>query len=270
MLKYLVIFALVFVQNGSPRPTPNAAGFGKPQSIPKTSQSAAENQNQQAQIAVAIEPSLSEQADGKPQTNKGTAPDDPDKPWSLSDKIAVGACIAGFSQFVALLVTICIMIRNGRRQLRAHVFPNDISIVDGSLLDPPEMHKADIPAISMLIKNSGQTPAYDVVSWLKIEVIPVAEEGSLSVPALAKKHSTAVGTGCTFNKALWFDRPITADEKEGILGGTLGIYAHGRIEYRDVFKIRHFSNFRLVYTGKVFPPIKGAVMGFCEHGNSAN
>jgi hypothetical protein len=121
MLKYLVIFALMFVENGSPRPTPNATGFGKPQGVSKTSQSAAKNQNQQAQIAMAIEPSLSEQADGKPQTNKGTTPNDPDKPWSLSDKIAVGACIAGFSQFLALIVTIWIIIRNGRHQLRAYV-----------------------------------------------------------------------------------------------------------------------------------------------------
>jgi hypothetical protein len=260
----------MFVQNGSPRPAPNAAGFGRPQSVSKTNQSAAKNQSQQAQIAVAIEPSLSEQAGGKPQTDKGTTPDDSDKPWSLSDKIAVGACIAGFSQCLALIVTIWIMIRNGRRQLRAHVFPDDISIVDGSLLDPPEMHKADIPAISMRIKNSGQTPAYDVVSWWEIKVIPVAEEGFLSVPVLAKKHSTTVGTGCTFSKGLWFDRAITADEKEEIFRGTLGIYAHGRLEYRDVFKFRRFSNFRLVYTAKRFPPVKGAVMSFCEHGNSAN
>lgn len=219
---------------------------------------------------MAVEPSLSEQADDKPQANKGTTPDNPNKPWSLSDKIAVGACIAGFAQFLALIATIWIMIRNGRRQLRAHVFPNDISVVDGTLLDPQEMHKADIPAVSMLIKNSGQTPAYDVVSWWEIEVIPVSEEDSLSIPTLAKKHSTTVGTGCTFSKGRWFDRPLTADEKERIFGGTLGIYAHGRIEYRDVFTIRHFSNFRLVYTGKMFPPLKGAVMSFCEHGNDAN
>jgi hypothetical protein len=161
------------------------------------------------------------------------------------------------------------MILNGRRQLRAHVFPDNISIIDGTFLDPPEPHKTDIPGMGILIKNSGQTPAYKVISWWEIKVIPTAEEESLSVPPLVDKHSTMVGTGCTFNKGLWFDRAITKAEKDEIFKGTLGIYAYGRIEYRDVFKIKHFSDFRLVYSGKKFPT-KGAVMNFCERGNKAN
>ena len=190
--------------------------------------------------------------------------------WSLADKIAVGACIAGFAQFLALVITIGIMIRNGRRQLRAHVFPDDISLVTGMLLNPPEEHKRDIPAVSMIIKNSGQTPAYRVVSWWEIKLLNISEEKSLSVPPLADKFSTNVGPGCTFNKGIWYERALTADEKKEILAGTLGIYVHGRLEYQDVFGLRHFTNFRLVYSSKVFPPLKGAVMSFCEAGNEAN
>jgi hypothetical protein len=190
--------------------------------------------------------------------------------WNLSDRIALIASVSAFLQFLALVVTIGIMIRTSRRQLRAHVFPDDMSIIDGSFIDPPETHKADMPAILMVIKNSGQTPAYDVISWWEIKIIPVTEEKSLVVPKLTNMHSTTVGTGGRFNKGLWYDRILTASEKEEIFAGTLGIYGHGRIEYSDVFKIKHFSNFRLVYTGKKFPPVKGAVLTFCEGGNEAD
>lgn len=261
---------LIYGQDATPRSLPNSTYLGEPQTIAKSSQEYAKPQQSYSYRFSPIELIDSIQSNTKADPNKGTTPDSPDKPWSLSDKIAVGACIAGFSQFLALIATIWIMIRNGRRQLRAHVFPDNVAIVDGTFLDPPEPHKADIPAISMIIKNSGQTPAYDVVSWWEIKVIPIAEENSLAIPVLAKKHSTTVGMGSTFNKGLWFDRALTADEKSAIFAGTIGIYGHGRIEYRDVFNVRHFSNFRLVYTGKTFPPVKGAVMSFCEQGNDAN
>jgi hypothetical protein len=57
--------------------------------------------------------------------------------WNLSDKIAGIASVAAFLQFLALIATVWIMVRNGRRQLRAYVFPEDISLADGSMLDPP-------------------------------------------------------------------------------------------------------------------------------------
>jgi len=71
--------------------------------------------------------------------------------WSLSDKIAVGACIAGFAQFLALLATIWTMHRFGRRQLRAYIALKQARVLleeDGNVQATIELY------------NCGQTPAY--------------------------------------------------------------------------------------------------------------
>jgi hypothetical protein len=45
--------------------------------------------------------------------------------WGLADKIAVIASIVAFLQFLVLVATWGVMVRHGRRQLRAYVFVDD-------------------------------------------------------------------------------------------------------------------------------------------------
>jgi len=123
----------------------------------------------------------------------------------------------------------------------------------------------------MLFKNSGQTPAYRVVSWAGIEVIPVSEESrKLVIPTLVDQYFNTLGAGGIFSKAFWFERALTDDEKANIAAATWAIYLFGRIEYQDVFNKKHFTNFRLRYTNAKFPPVPGAVFNFSEAGNDAN
>jgi hypothetical protein len=77
--------------------------------------------------------------------------------WSLSDRIAVIASIVAFLQFLALVATVFMMVRTARRQLRAYV------LVSGSTVT--NVAEGDgIPQAQVVIKNFGQTPAYDFVS----------------------------------------------------------------------------------------------------------
>jgi hypothetical protein len=251
-------------QQPSQRPLPQDRIAGPPLHKPHGAQ---QQPSANEPVGKIVEPG---EHQGSPQAGESESAKDPQQSWGLSDKIAAIASASAFLQFLALVVTIWIMIVNGRRQLRAHVFPDNITIVDGTMLSPPELDKADRPAVSMHIRNSGQTPAYRVVSWWEIRVIPVLEESTLIVPPLIQTYYTTVGTGCTFNKNLWYHVALTTDEKDEIYSGTCGIYVHGRIEYQDAFKKRRFANFRLVYTGKKFPPVQGAVMNFCQQGNDAN
>jgi hypothetical protein len=190
--------------------------------------------------------------------------------WGLSDKIAVIASIVAFLQFAALVSTVFVMIRYGRRQLRAYVFPENVGISEGTMLDPPQPARANFPGMGMLIKNCGETPAYKVVSWANIAVIPVRDEQTLVAPAeIPDQFSNTLGSGSTFNKFLWLDRPLTGIEIADIAIGVRAIYWYGRIEYRDAFNKARFTNFRVRYTGQ-FPPAPNSIVNFSETGNSAS
>lgn len=194
-------------------------------------------------------------------TNKGQ------NKWPRSDIIAVGAGVSAFLQFLALCVTIRIMIRTAQRQLRAYVLPDKGSLFDGTMSNPPQPVYANVPGAVLTIRNTGQTPAYKVVSWARIDVAPI-NEPRLYKPQLSQVFSTTLGTGGTMPKQLWFDRPLTQEELTRVLEGTYAIYLHGRIEYRDVFKKKRFTNFRLHYSGQ-FPLLQGMVFNFSEQGNDA-
>ena len=70
-------------------------------------------------------------------------------------------------------------------------------------------------------------------------------------------------------KLRWLGRPLTQGEISEILLGSKAIYYYGVIQYRDAFKRKRSTKFRLVYAGK-FPPPKGVIFSICEKGNEAN
>jgi hypothetical protein len=189
--------------------------------------------------------------------------------WSLSDKIAGIASAAAFLQFLALITTVFIMVRNGRRQLRAYMLPHGASIIDGMMLDPPQPAKANIPGIILSFKNSGQTPAYKIASWMRIELEERINEGRMIAPVLEQKFTTNLGPGAEMPKALWFERALIPSEIADVISGAKAIYVYGRIEYNDIFKYRRHATFRLKYSGP-FPPPKGVIFTHCENGNDAD
>jgi hypothetical protein len=258
-------------QQPSPRPAPHSAIRRPPNQITERSEqqaSADQRGSEQSPFIVKILPANDAQKETKQNTTQ--RPDDPSNVWTLSDKIAVYATGAGFLQFVVLAITVWAMIHHARRQLRAYVLPDNCAIVDGTMLTPPRQDRVGVPGVSMLIKNSGQTPAYKVVSWAQIAVIFMRDEQTaLVVPPVAERFSNTVGASGLFNKALWYDRPLAANEIADIAAGVRAIYLYGRIEYRDAFKKKRFTNFRLFYTG-AFPPIPNAIFHFSEQGNDAD
>ena len=74
--------------------------------------------------------------------------------WTLSEKIAGIASLAAFLQFIALLATILITVRNGRRQLRAY-----IGVTAGEL---PTLQLGHKQRGGIVLTNHGQTPAFKV------------------------------------------------------------------------------------------------------------
>src|SRR5664280_749955 len=101
---------------------------------------------------------------------------------------ALLACVTGGLVWMAYL-----QIKTTRAQLRAYVFPESASLCDGSMLIPPNPAKANEPGVVFTWKNTGQTPASNVVSWGQIAVIEPINENRLTIPTLQNEFARHVG-----------------------------------------------------------------------------
>jgi hypothetical protein len=161
--------------------------------------------------------------------------------------------------------------RTAKRQLRAYVMPELASIADYSTIKPPP------PAIftghlgaAVLIKNSGQTPAYKLVHWGAVIVLPANMEDSLMTPKrLPEIAATTLGPGCTIHRTGWTEAKISTDQINAIRSGESKVFVYGKIIYRDAFRRRRETTYRLSYAGN-YPPHEGATMQFCVQGNTAD
>jgi hypothetical protein len=161
------------------------------------------------------------------------------------------------------------MRESSERQLQAYVLPDKVGIFDGTTVVPAQPARANVPGVGMAIKNFGQTPAFRVVSWAQITVMAMAQENTMPVvPPIPPQFSTTIGPSAVIQKAVWFDRQLTAQEIADIGTGLRAVYLYGRIEYQDVFKKARHTNFRLRYSGP-YPPAQGAIFNFSESGNDA-
>jgi hypothetical protein len=200
----------------------------------------------------------------------GKAPDNPISAVSLSnsDIIAIVTCIVGTLQFFALVWTILVMKASSQRQLRAYVFLQEATPLDGATCTPPDQEHINTPYVRLKIVNSGQTTAYNVVTWAALEVADNGDESRLVVPKLTKEFPMNLGNSCAMPKTavLPQTRALTEAEIAGISSCKKSIYLYGRVEYEDVFRIKRFTNFRLYCNGPYPFPI-AKELSFCQRGN---
>jgi hypothetical protein len=189
--------------------------------------------------------------------------------WNFSDQIAFWAVVAALVQAAALILTFRLQRFTIRRQLRAYVFPETFDLYDGALSKPPNPQVANEPACVLILKNSGQTPAYKVVSFAKIELVEPINEDRLVTTPLLDKFSANLGPGTQIRNSPRFGRQLTQNEIADINNGTKGLYLFGRIDYRDIFWRKRFTTFRLRYLG-TYPPSEPANLNFCERGNEVD
>ena len=156
-----------------------------------------------------------------------------------------------------------------RRQLRAYVLPENAGLFEGLTLPTPEPTHAGEPGIVLAFKNSGQTPAFQYVSWAQIAVEEPAKINRLAAPSLKPIFPASIGANGLITKAIWFGRPLTTDEIADVSVAKKLIVVYGRLEYRDLFDRPHWTNFRLQYAGR-FPPLPNAIFNFSETGNSSD
>jgi hypothetical protein len=158
--------------------------------------------------------------------------------------------------------------RTSKRQLRAYIFPNDVAIMSGETVEPPQPLRNGIPFTAMSIVNFGATPAYRVVHWADLKVLDPLHEDDLVIPKIDEKFSAVAGAGGRLLKNGWHRRALTEDEIKAVNEMRASIYLYGRVEYRDIYNRKWRTDYRLRYDGP-FPPPKDVIFRHCQNGNSA-
>jgi hypothetical protein len=141
-----------------------------------------------------------------------------------------------------------------RRQLRAYVFIDKAYIKDVG--NPP------VTAASISIKNSGQTPAYNVQHehFVRLDDIPPGPFPAFNQDG-PKCHLSPGGMMYHLVKG---NGTLGAVQRMAFNKKELAFYVFGQIIYQDCFGIKRHTNYRLMQTGG------DNALRYCDDGNEAD
>jgi hypothetical protein len=163
---------------------------------------------------------------------------------------------------IALAGFVLIQVRDSRksseRQLRAYV-----DVVSGQILN---FGKPGNVKLRLIIKNSGQTPAYHLSHWTSVGADELPPKAGFESPNIAVVRST-LAPGA-FTTVIQEYGPLSANQIAKIKAKKAAIWAWGRIDYVDTFGHRRKSWFRLIYEGGTTSPPGG--MSLDENGNGTD
>jgi hypothetical protein len=149
-----------------------------------------------------------------------------------------------------------------KRQQRAYVFP------DGALMRPPTTARGTSWGTTVVIKNFGQTPAYDYSMVTDTRMMPwnPAEVPDLRLPAERRVlGSLAPGGTLTLNLR---HRPFTAIEMDALAKGMFRFYVFGEVYYTDAFGAARYTRFCYRWGGD--DGSDAGSLANAEHGNESN
>jgi hypothetical protein len=152
--------------------------------------------------------------------------------------------------------------RTSRAELRAYLFPDGVALV--VVTEGPNKGKV---VASLRIKNSGQTPAFNVVHWADVLLSDFQDQSNLIPPPLAGPSNPIPPGGDLHKHVLLQTKPTRAD-LAAVKAGKKAAFVYGRIEYLDAFGATRHTNYRLHYSG-VWPPFQGHQLFYSENGNDA-
>lgn len=194
----------------------------------------------------------------------------------------IAQVIAMAYQAKRLRETVSQMQVSEERQLRAYVGISSIAIANVANPLPPTDGQSgpqtpaaltrDCGPIAFVeIKNTGQTPAYNVLhgTGIGIHEFPLQDSLSMGEPS---GHITkgVLPVGATSDKTIIDDDLLTLQEIEQLRAGTAKIYVYGVIIYEDVFKkVRH------TYYRYMHPSVDNIIgvstrLTVCDEGNEAD
>lgn len=128
------------------------------------------------------------------------------------------------------------------------------------------------PSIEIYIKNSGQTPAYNSISWGIVSV----REYPLTSPLPEISHTLGRRSTATLppqgGSTIYahFPTPLTEDQKAALRMGNIAIYIHGGTKYTDIFGKEHKTNFQGMHGIMTKTIGINNQMAQCDEGNKAD
>jgi hypothetical protein len=189
----------------------------------------------QSPLAVTIIPAPVSEAEGAK-----AAAEQQDRALNHLWMIGLTIAVAGLTlwQLIALLT----LTRTARQQLRAYLFVSRAEIVDLEM---------GMPIVQVDIKNTGQTPAYNVTHVWRCGSFAYPLTEKLPLPLLGEPIAWAhLGPGAIVQTHR------TAEKKLGngtsgteLSNRPLAFYVYGEIVYRDAFHKRRFTRYVFFHDG---------------------
>jgi len=155
------------------------------------------------------------------------------------------------------------------RQLRAYVnfVGMKITNVDSPL--PSDIRKnyrpsgAEIfftdkgPMVNVEMRNSGQTPAYNVKMWMSVTVREYPLKSSLEPPRTNKPYESVAtfASQAIYSLPTIIMKPLTQQQINSIRDGSAAIYIYGEITYDDIFGLERKTRMQGIHNGVVVRPI---------------
>lgn len=146
------------------------------------------------------------------------------------------------------------------KQLRAYVNPDQFSLEDFEV--------GKIPSVTVRIRNSGQTPAYDVTLHVVWKLADLKKPLELPVPTEPNQTSSrsTIGANGEIRTKIKIPR-VGQNTINAIARGVAAFYVVGEARYRDIFGHDHVTTFRGQYDQAAQK--RGLNLKRLDEGNSA-
>jgi hypothetical protein len=184
---------------------------------------------------------------------------------SLNTQMAVFSLLATIAATGLLIWTFKETRSTSRRELRAYIFPENVGIY--CLINQiPKVENGKVGS-TVHIKNTGQTPAYNVRHVSHLAIWEQSDEAALIADTLVGAPSNSMPPGGIVTASRRMKDKLTRQQQAGLKNGKLAIYVFGRIEYTDAFGNDQFTVYKFGYAA--WPLNENLTMTFASTGNEA-
>ena len=203
----------------------------------------------------------------------------------ICDSKITDVIIAALTFFLMIFTGLLVWVgyrqeKTTRRQMRAFVYLDTISLYNiASPLNPLPgyqptgaqiVSREEGPLAILAIKNTGSTPAFKVQHFGMITIGPFPRAGELPPIRwdMVAPYSSLPPGGIT-TKMIKAPRSLTDVEIAGLRAGTTAIWVYGVITYRDAFRRKRKTGYRLFHNALIGTTGVSTEMTWAEGGNDA-
>jgi len=150
--------------------------------------------------------------------------------------------------------------KTATQELRAYVFPR----IDENMSYGFDWYRS----VPLMIKNFGQTPAYDLACSLYIGLYKFPLDTDINhSEQLASSARSALAPSEYFRQYACLPDDLNKAEIDSVINKQSAIFISGKVEYFDAFKQKHTTSICLYSTG---PDFRKGLLAYYHEGNNAD